>query len=74
MAPGVLHTLVTPWASVSINGRPGVRRARGSDTLPAGVLHRLRFERPGFATVDTTVTLRPGEQRVLEIQMTPTAP
>ena len=74
VAPGVLQMLVTPWASVSIDRRPGLRRARGADTLAAGVPHRLHFERAGFATIDTTVTLRPGEQRVLEVHMTPTKP
>ena len=73
-APGVLQMLVTPWASVSIDGRAGLRRARGADTLVAGIPHRLHFVRPGFATIDTTVTLRPGEQRLLEVQMTATKP
>jgi hypothetical protein len=73
-ATGVLQMLVTPWASVSIDGRAGLRRARGADTLVAGIPHRLHFARPGFATIDTTVTLRPGEQRLLEVQMTATKP
>jgi len=73
-APGVLQMLVTPWASVSIDGRAGLRLARGADTLVAGIPHRLQFARPGFATIDTTVTLRPGEQRLLEVQMTPKKP
>jgi hypothetical protein len=71
VAPGIVQMLVMPWAFVSIDGHEAVHRARGVDTLSAGVRHRLRFERPGFVTFDTTVTLQPGEQRVLEIQLTP---
>jgi len=37
------------------------------EELPPGT-HTLRFERPGFAAVDTTVTLRAGTN-VLEIRM-----
>jgi len=73
-APGVLLVLVTPWALVSIDGRAGIRRARGTDTLAAGIPHRLHFERPGFAAVDTIVTLRPSEERLLEVQMKPATP
>jgi serine/threonine protein kinase len=71
---GVLQTLIQPWAYVSIGGLPRGQRTRGVDTVPAGVPHRLRFERPGFVTIDTIVTLRPGEQRLLRIQMTPRNP
>jgi hypothetical protein len=71
LAPGILQMLVMPWAFVSIDGHAAVHRARGVDTLSAGVRHRLRFERPGFVTFDTTVTLQAGEQKVLEIQLTP---
>jgi hypothetical protein len=74
VAPGIVQMLVTPWAIVSIDGRTGVPRARGVDTLSARVRHRLRFERPGFVTIDTTVTLQSGEQRVVEIQMIPRKP
>lgn len=72
--PGVVQMLVTPWAFVSVDGRAGQKRARGVDTLSARVPHRLHFERPGFVNFDTIVTLQPGEQRVLEIQMTPRKP
>jgi serine/threonine protein kinase len=72
--PGVLQMLVTPWAYVSIDGLPRGQRTRGVDTLPAGRAHRLHFERVGFVTVDTTVMLRSGEQRLLKIQMTPRNP
>jgi hypothetical protein len=71
--PGVLQMLVTPWAMVSVDGRAGIRRARGIDTLPAG-RHRLRFERPGFVTIDTSVTVGPGELRIVDIQLIPRKP
>ena len=72
--PGVLQMLIVPtWSFVSINGLPKGQRTRGVDTLPSGT-YRLHFERAGFASVDTTVTLHPGEQRLLRIQMTPRNP
>ena len=74
VAPGVVQMLVTPWALVSIDGHAAQHRARWVDTLSARVPHRMHFERPGFVTFDTIVTLQPGEQRVLEIQMTPRKP
>jgi hypothetical protein len=40
--------LVTPWALVSVDGHAGLQRTREVDTLSAGALHRLHFERPGF--------------------------
>src|SRR5262245_44327414 len=74
LAPGVLQMLVTPWATVSIDGRGATPRARGADTLAAGIPHRLRFERPGFVTINSTVVLHPGERRMMEIRMTPMTP
>jgi len=65
----VVRLLVSPWANLSIDGVRRGLRTRGEDTVTAGVRHRLRFEREGFVTVDTSVTLRPGEQRLLRIQM-----
>ena len=72
---GVLQMLIAPtWSFVSINGLPKGQRTRSVDTLPSGVAYRLHFERDGFVPVDTTVTLRPGEQRLLRLQMTPRNP
>ena len=73
-ARGVVQMLVTPWAFVVLDGRAMLQRTRWVDTLSARVPHRMHFERPGFVTFDTIVTLQPGEQRVLEIQMTPRKP
>jgi serine/threonine protein kinase len=63
----VLRMLVSPWANVTIDGQARGQRVRGEDTLSAGVPHRLRFTRDGYQTVDTTMTLRPAEQRLLRI-------
>ncbi len=65
---GVLRVLVRPWAIVVLDG---VNRGRGTqlvDTLVAGA-HTLRFQRPGFRTKDTTVTVRPGQLLELRIRM-----
>jgi len=72
---GILQMVIVPtWSFVSINGLPKGQRQRGVDTLPSGIAYRLHFERDGFVSVDTTVTLKPGEQRLLRIQMTPRNP
>jgi hypothetical protein len=65
---GVVRMLVDPWAYVQVDGRARGQRVRGEDRLPAG-LHHFRFERNGFVTVDTTITLQPDEQRLLRIQL-----
>ena len=72
--PAVLRMLVSPWANVSIDGRARGQRVRGEDTLEAGVPHRLRFTRDGYQTIDTVLTLRPAEQRLLRILMKRRAP
>jgi len=69
--PGVLQLLVErAWAYVSIGGLPRGQRTRLVDTLPAGVPLRLHLEREGYETIDTTVTLQSGEQRLVRILMT----
>jgi uncharacterized protein YjdB len=68
-APGVLQLLITPWANVSIDGRSRGQRDRVEETISAGVAHDVRLEREGFVTVDTAVTLHPGETRLVRIQM-----
>ncbi len=65
----ILRMLISPWANVAVDGQDRGQRVRGEDTLSAGVGHRLRFSRDGYVTVDTTLTLRPGEQRLLRILM-----
>ncbi len=70
VAPGVLRMVITPWANVSIDGRTLGRRNEAVDTLPAGIAYRLRFEHDGYVTLDTTVTLRPGDVRQLRIRLT----
>ena len=66
---GVLQMIIGPaWAYVSIDGLPRGQRTRGVDTLPAGV-HHIRFERNGFAALDTSVTVRPGQAQLLNIEL-----
>jgi hypothetical protein len=72
--PAILEMVIVPWAYVSIDGLPRGQRTRGVDTLPSAVLHRVHFEREGFASFDTTVTLRPGERLRLTHQMRPRTP
>jgi serine/threonine protein kinase/uncharacterized protein YjdB len=72
--PAILEMVVMPWAYVSINGLPRGQRTRGADTLPPGVVHRVHFERDGFISFDTTVTLRPGDRLRLTHQMRPRNP
>jgi Big-like domain-containing protein len=73
--PGILRMLIVPtWLYVSIDGLPRGQRTRAVDTLPSGVVHRLHFERDGFIPVDTTIKLRPGETRLLTIQVRPRTP
>jgi len=66
----LLIRTVGGWARIYVDN---VLRREGTshrDTLPAGT-HRVRLEREGFVTVDTTVTLRPGEEQVVTISMRP---
>jgi len=70
-APGVLQMLIAPWATVTIDGVSRGQRTRGADSLAANVAHRIRFERPGFITIDTVVTLQSGQSHLLQIQMKP---
>jgi eukaryotic-like serine/threonine-protein kinase len=74
--PGILQVLIVPtWAYMSVNGlmRGQNRLTRYVDTLPSGRAYRLHFEREGFVSVDTTLTLQPGPNR-LTIQMRPRTP
>jgi serine/threonine protein kinase len=70
-APAVLEMLIEPaWAYVAIDGEPRGQRSRGVDTLRAGIAHRVHFERDGFTSVDTVLTLGPGEH-LLRVVMKP---
>jgi serine/threonine-protein kinase len=70
VSPGILQLRIQPWANVSIDGAPVGQKSLRVDTLSAELPHRLRFERDGWVTKDTVVTLRPGEtvQRMIELQ------
>jgi serine/threonine-protein kinase len=58
------------WAAISIDGVRKAESNRHVETLAPGV-HAFRFERDGYATIDTTVTLRAGDTLRLQIQMRP---
>jgi serine/threonine-protein kinase len=70
----ILRMLVAPWADVTIDGQARGRRTRGEDTLVAGVPHRVQFAREGYVPVDTLVTLRPAERRLIRILLTRRVP
>ena len=55
------------WAQIYVNGELRGERPVHREQLPPGT-HTLRFERPGFVSIDTTVTLRAGNN-VLEISL-----
>ncbi len=65
---GILQMRVNPWANVTINGVPMGARPNVVDTLIPGT-HLLHFERDGFVTKDTTVTLKAGQTLRLTIRM-----
>ena len=64
--------LPSGWARIYVDGDLRGERPVHREELPPGT-HTLRFERPGFAAVDTTVTLRAGTN-VLEIRLRRTSP
>ena len=69
VAPGFLRIQVRPlWAEVSIDRKNIGQRRDWGDTVGPGP-HRLRFEREGYITIDTTVTLQPAETLPLRIDM-----
>jgi serine/threonine-protein kinase len=68
-APSALLIIrITPgWARIYVDGDSRGERPVHREELPPGT-HTLRFERPGFAPLDTTLTLRSGTN-VIEIGM-----
>jgi len=68
-APSALLIIrVTPgWARIYVDGDVRGERPVHREELPPGT-HTLRFERPGFVPLDTTLTLTSGTN-VLEITM-----
>jgi hypothetical protein len=55
------------WARIYVDGDLRGERPVHREELPPGT-HTLRFERPGFVPLDTTLTLRSGTN-VFEIGM-----
>ena len=56
------------WARIYVDGALRREGRTYRDTMPVGP-HRLRLERPGYITVDTTVTLEAKETRTVTIPM-----
>ena len=63
----VIIRLTDGWARIYVDGDLRGERPVHREELPPGT-HTLRFERPGYAPVDTTVTLRAGT-KVIDIRM-----
>ena len=59
--------LANGWARIYVDGDLRGERPVHREELPPGT-HNLRFERPGFVPLDTTLTLQAGAN-VIEIQM-----
>jgi len=73
-APSALLIIrITPgWARIYVDGDSRGERPVHREELPPGT-HTLRFERPGFVPLDTTLGLRPGTN-VIEIRMRRASP
>jgi serine/threonine-protein kinase len=71
---GILRVMVSPWANLTIDGVDRGPLTRSADSLRAGIPHHLRFERAGYETRDTIVTLGSGELRTIQIQLRPRTP
>ena len=56
------------WARIYVDGAFRREGTSHRDTLPPGT-HTLRLERPGYVTVDTTITLEASETRIVRAQM-----
>lgn len=70
-ATGTLQILIRPWANVQLDGVLHSQQTRFQATVIAGPTHTLRFERNGFKTRDTSVTLQPGKTLQLHVIMVP---
>jgi predicted Ser/Thr protein kinase len=66
-AATLIIRLPAGWARIYVDGDLRGERPVHREQLPPGT-HTLRFERPGFVPVDTTLTLRSGTN-VVEITM-----
>jgi hypothetical protein len=67
---GVLQVRVNPWANISVDGVDFPAKTGIVDTLLPGA-HSVRFERDGFITLDTVITVKAGDQSRLNIRLTP---
>jgi hypothetical protein len=56
------------WASIYVDDALRREGRTYRDTMAPGE-HRLRLERPGFVTVDTTINVVPGETLTVTLTM-----
>ncbi len=55
------------WASASVDARPELPTPVEIELSPGS--HKLRVQRSGFKTVEQTIQLEPGEERVLRVEL-----
>ncbi len=67
---GVSFTLSPEHGVLSVNGR--AVSAPDNLRLAAGVSHRVRYTRPGYAPLETAFTLQTGERRTIALALVPT--
>jgi serine/threonine-protein kinase len=67
---GILQVRVNPWANISVDGVDFPAKTGIVDTLMPGA-HSVRFERDGFVTVDTVITVKAADQSRLNVRLTP---
>jgi len=67
--PGLLQMRITPVAYVWLDGDSLGDMNRLEVNMTPGIRHVLRFQREGFATLDTTLVLQPGETRQWSISL-----
>ncbi len=73
-AMAVLRLVLGVWADVTLDGHSLGQHTTIREPVTAGVTHRLRLERDGYVTVDTTVTLAAGDSTQRAMQLRPVGP
>jgi hypothetical protein len=66
--PGWLRVVVAPWAEVFVDNEPkGLTPLRRLALAPG--LHTVELRHPAFEPYRRELTLRPGEERVLKVDL-----
>ncbi len=69
VVPATLRFITKPWANISIDGRAiGATPVVTSTELAPGS-HLIRFEHPGFASVEQRIELKNGEEREVRVTL-----